>query len=657
MTVKHIYPTGHGMDIEVFAGDDGPAFTLAGKGPFTFANVLLNGIPAQIAVEEYCAAQEPPITPTEPYWPTFTDVDGGQDPTKAWKMTWTSTDRVLISEDSIRVQMYFAPKTWTATAGQTVFTDSTNPYLSKNRLVASVFVNGLQRTTGYTIHASANTLTFNSGLALNDAVCVSFSDSDTFAKALEGSTYRDEILPSDKNLSSVSKPWIMARLADDAGNFVMELSIPSGLKITGVRQGQTAMTQIQQFATLEEYNEFTAIMLAGTSAYWNQATLTIRGATKSPVFSNLVFQYSIIPVDSGAPFECYNCRWDHFGEMFMMIDNRLTFQDPANPSEVGMRKTIFDDCEFSNFFFNCILGVVSGFEMTGCHVHDAPDWIGTWGGPVWLAGADFWGDQEVLMTTLCSYNRIEGCEFDHTNIPECFCSVSPSNTNSGSGVQATNNVIAGNTFTLFKGLTCAEGGYASAGGRVSKCEISDNTFVKCVCPVTFDGDLLAGGSTKVMDSIATDNVFIDQNLAPSSLFWTESTVLDENGNPVPRFPEGVNGPAIWIQACYKCQVTGNHYKQSGIAPDAVPYESAIWLDICDHCKVYERKQDFPSDLPIEHWVVETDSYDNTINNGKPPKKHSSGRCSYLGSKFGEKRRENAESLRQDRSRRAARHHS
>jgi hypothetical protein len=448
------------------------------------------------------------------------------------------------------------------------------------------------------------------------------------AKVIEGTTYCDEIFPKDKNIATVSKPWIMARLADNVGTLANDLLIPSGLKITGVLEGQTPMTQIQQVATLEEYAELLKFDSEGNFCPSQTTSLTIRGATKSPVFSNLVFQYIVSPIDAQAPFESHKCKYDQYGQMFLLIDNRLTFLDPEDPCEVGMRKTIFDDCEFSNFSYHCMWGVVSGFEMTGCHVHDAP--VNAGWSVLWFGAGDYWADQETLMTTLCSYNRVEeGCEFDHTNISELFCSVSLGSTE-GLGTQSTNNIVTESAFTMFLGLACVEGGYASDGGQVSKCEISDNTFTKCDCPVFFDDDFATGGTSTVKDSIVADNTFIDQNLAPASSFWT--------GDPE-RFPNGVNGPAIWMQGCYKCQVAGNHYKQSGIEPDVDPYEAAIWLDYSSHCKVYEKKSDFPDNLPIEHWVGETESYNNSLNNGKPPKKHRGARCTYLSSKVGERHRE------------------
>jgi len=688
MTVKNIYPTGHGMDIEVFTPTLGQTvFPLTQKGPFTYAGALINGFQLRRMSNTF----------------TFTDVDGGQDPAKNWKMVWDNKvlaycpasygqqldfdtedgraelflksdanmahinlyknggtfgndvhfdvsedgkyivptwpqgfqwwkytwtidyQAVLQVTDKVRVQMYFAPKTWTATAGQTVFTDSTNPYLSKNRLVASVFVDGIQLTTGYTIHASNNTLTINAGVALGLEVYVSFSDKDTFEKVNLTSTYLDEIICHDKNLANVSKPWIRARYRGEENvyfvfptqtlpfyvteaseipgdYYYLNSSMTSGVKLTGIMSGDTPLTSFRMFATQEEWDEH---LTAGVE---DNAGLLISGSKKSTI-TGIEFKYDTFPLESFTPADIIHCAADHVTQGLTVVpDNRWTFPN----LEVGVLPTDSDprvishvtSCRFSNIVATSIFGGGSGIEITDCNVDDCPDKEEFGVALAWLVDVNFFDDREILQNTIVAFNKAEACTVDGTDIPEQWAAVNVAQAQNG-GV-AYKNVVTGCSISNLSAVAAIEGSFVYAGYGPSKSydnEVSDNTITKCSAGVMVDGSIDTGA--QVETTKVTDNNIVDQDEAPANSFWAE--VL---GSTTGR------GPGVFMQMCRSSSVNGNHYKFSGLLPDQPSAESAIWLDYCNRCSVYENKRDFPSNLTIEHWTADTNGYGNTINNVK-----------------------------------------
>jgi len=127
---------------------------------------------------------------------------------------------------------------------------------------------------------------------------------------------------------------------------------------------------------------------------------------------------------------------------------------------------------------------------------------------------------------------------------------------------------------------------------------------------------------------------------PSECKVVNNKIIEHDLAPKSEYIWGSAGsPGIYLTESRRLHVSGNRFELSGIAPHAKAQAAAISLSGCDYCYIYGETYEFQENLPISNWVKDVRGFKNYINNGKPPKKYSNARCTYLTAKVGERHRE------------------
>jgi len=522
-------------------------------------------------------------------------------------LTWNeaASGISLRPSDRLIVEAIYAPERFPAD-GQTVF-NLTNA--SKNVGFTSVLVNGVQRTTGYTING--NTLTFTSGLNADSQVVVTYGDFDLLQETVNNAVDGDRIQLSDTNLARAPKKWAFIRAA---GPGPVEFTTPAGtydflslmegadprngtayrtLVISkGITIGKTPAGRkptIANYLTEEDWNymmkyvdmanPYSTIIVCGDGS---------GGAGRRPKFEDLKFERAYNNILALAPYVVDRCDFDKIYEcVYHFPDNRITFphlgDGDIDTKFSEMLTSEITNCTFTNITWAPINGQGSGFVFAHNQVSDC---TGPWA--VIQMNEALPGDTYAywftgipgIMSQYGCFNRVFDNDFDGTNSPY-YAFVVQQGRAGDFGAEAFNNSTNGNRFTNWGGVfVCTEiGRNWSSGGISYNNEASDNIFTNCVSCLKLLPD-----SSGITGALASGNTFID--VVPDS------------------------GPAVYIAASQNTVVVKNNYVQSGL-PGWSPGFGCILLDV-DVSNASVLEQNFPAATDKCDQILDLGS-DNTIS--------------------------------------------
>lgn len=361
--------------------------------------------------------------------------------------------------------------------------------------------------------------------------------------------------------------------------------------------------EICNFLTQPEYD---ANIFPSSSIYVHGNVAALQAGR--PKFENIKFSRMSAPLWMLSPFIVDLCEFVHSAiGIIPVVDNRITFPSLqvdriSDPTDLGMLTTEVTNCAFDHMFETSLFGWVSGLVWENNSVTNIGSEY-----PALLVepslGRGYEGDSFVtsqlglpvgaVMSKYNCFNRIANCDFDGAESTAYFATWSGEAY--GVGAKAYNNTIKDCAFANWNCGQCTEVGWAYESGQSHDNAVVDCSFTRCSGAVCADS---GGGQTDplvtpLVNGEISGNTFIACDEAVS-MNWptTEGT------------PGG--GPAIFLRNTRGFHISGNDYTQCGLLPVPVVDDADVPILLIDsqHCSIAEKKTSFPiPSKPVSAWVI------------------------------------------------------
>jgi hypothetical protein len=305
---------------------------------------------------------------------------------------------------------------------------------------------------------------------------------------------------------------------------------------------------------------------------------------------NILFKYigSDFALFATCPMDVLNCRFEFVSVgPHLMKDNRYLGGSLIKDCRLS-------DCDYRGFvalgndteFEDCaVTGLSSAWTASAPNLFVLDMFLG-WAGP--------W--QSFLQTNTHKNVRLRRCSVDFTgSIVQPQSVVVMANSNDVVGV-VENVRVEDCTFTNLApfGNAIVVGALANRPSSIAKsCVVSGNTFTGCNQEGPRGHIHVRGARTGATptDCLISDNTFVDCQ----------------------------NGPAVFFLRANSCQCVKNEYSDSDLPTNEVDgFTSAIFLNLSSNCTVYEKKQDFPTDVGVEYYATDVNGYNNLITGKNLP---------------------------------------